>query len=112
VPGISELFGSEWAEERGAIEQEVAQDLSNPWCRLFQRVDEDIFLTIGRGVSLDPPPCVASVPFPRRLTVLSSLTDQAQMIVWQYAFNPLGRYSLLDKHVPGFPTFLSHTRAF
>jgi hypothetical protein len=56
--------------------------------------------------------CPASVPFPRRLTVLSSLTGQAWMIFRQYAFNPVGRYSLFDEHVPGFPTLLSHTRAF
>jgi zinc protease len=33
----------EWSQERGAIEQEAAEDLSDPWYRLAQRVDEDLF---------------------------------------------------------------------
>ncbi len=33
----------EWSEERGAIEQEVAEDLSDPWYRLIQRVKDDMF---------------------------------------------------------------------
>jgi zinc protease len=33
----------EWSEERGAIEQEVAQDLSDPWYRLILRVKQDMF---------------------------------------------------------------------
>ena len=32
-----------WAEERGAIEQEVAQDLSNPEYLMFVRLQEKIF---------------------------------------------------------------------
>jgi zinc protease len=33
----------EWSQERGAIEQEVAEDLSDPWYRLIQRVKQDMF---------------------------------------------------------------------
>lgn len=33
----------EWAKERGAIEQEVEMDVSDPWYRLEQRIDEDMF---------------------------------------------------------------------
>jgi len=33
----------EWAKERGAIEEEVEMDLSDPWYRLEQRIDEDMF---------------------------------------------------------------------
>jgi zinc protease len=33
----------EWSEERGAIEQEVAEDVSDPWYRLIQRVKQDMF---------------------------------------------------------------------
>ena len=33
----------EWSQERGAIEQEVVEDLSDPLYRLFTRVDEDMF---------------------------------------------------------------------
>jgi zinc protease len=33
----------EWSQERGAIEQEVAENLSDPLYRLFTRVDEDMF---------------------------------------------------------------------
>jgi zinc protease len=33
----------EWSQERGAIEQEVAEDLSDPWYRLIQRVRQDMF---------------------------------------------------------------------
>jgi zinc protease len=33
----------EWLQERGAIEQEVAENLSDPLYRLFTRVDEDMF---------------------------------------------------------------------
>jgi zinc protease len=33
----------EWKEERGAIEQEVAQDLSNPTYKAFSRLSEDVF---------------------------------------------------------------------
>ena len=37
--------GSEeqWAEERGAIEQEVARDLSNPTYKFFTRLNQDLF---------------------------------------------------------------------
>ena len=33
----------QWSRERGAIEQEVAEDLSDPWYRLIQRVKQDMF---------------------------------------------------------------------
>ena len=33
----------EWSRERGAIKQEVAEDLSDPWYRLSQRVNQDMF---------------------------------------------------------------------
>jgi zinc protease len=33
----------QWAEERGAIEQEVARDLSNPTYRFISRLNEDMF---------------------------------------------------------------------
>ena len=33
----------EWAQERGAIEQEVARDLSNPTYKFLDRLDEDMF---------------------------------------------------------------------
>jgi zinc protease len=33
----------EWEQERGAIEEEVAEDVSDPWYRLGERVDEDMF---------------------------------------------------------------------
>ncbi|MGP8243769.1 MAG: M16 family metallopeptidase [Bryobacteraceae bacterium] len=33
----------EWAEERGAIEQEVARDLSNPTYKFITRLNEDLF---------------------------------------------------------------------
>jgi zinc protease len=42
----------EWSQERGAIEQEVAEDLSDPWYRLFQRVNQDIFA--GTPYAQDP----------------------------------------------------------
>ncbi len=34
---------SEWAQERGAIEQEVARDLSNPTYKFITRLNEDMF---------------------------------------------------------------------
>ncbi len=34
---------SEWAQERGAIEQEVARDLSNPTYKFLTRLNEDMF---------------------------------------------------------------------
>ncbi len=40
--GIDDLQ-EEWSQERGAIEQEVAEDLSDPWYRLIQRVKQDMF---------------------------------------------------------------------
>src|SRR5207248_11663296 len=33
----------EWAKERGAIEQEVARDLSNPTYKFITRLNEDMF---------------------------------------------------------------------
>jgi zinc protease len=33
----------QWAEERGAIEQEVARDLSNPTYKFISRLNEDMF---------------------------------------------------------------------
>jgi zinc protease len=33
----------EWSQERGAIEQEVAEDLSDPWYRLIQKMKQDMF---------------------------------------------------------------------
>ena len=33
----------QWAEERGAIEQEVARDLSNPTYKFITRLNEDLF---------------------------------------------------------------------
>ncbi len=40
--GIDDADG-EWSQERGAIEQEAAEDLSDPWYRLMQRVKQDMF---------------------------------------------------------------------
>jgi zinc protease len=34
---------SEWAQEKGAIEQEVARDLSNPTYKFITRASEDLF---------------------------------------------------------------------
>src|ERR1700677_538980 len=34
---------AEWAEERGAIEQEVARDLSNPTYKFIDRLNQDMF---------------------------------------------------------------------
>jgi zinc protease len=42
----------EWSEERGAIEQEVAEDLSDPWYRLMQRMKQDMFA--GTAYVQDP----------------------------------------------------------
>ena len=33
----------QWAEERGAIEQEVSRDLSNPTYKFITRLNEDLF---------------------------------------------------------------------
>src|ERR1700684_3508995 len=33
----------EWAQERGAIEQEVARDLSNPTYKFLERLNKDMF---------------------------------------------------------------------
>jgi zinc protease len=43
---------SEWAQEKGAIEQEVARDLSNPTYKFITRVGEDMFA--GTPYSHDP----------------------------------------------------------
>ena len=42
----------EWAQEKGAIEQEVARDLSNPTYKFVTRVSEDLFA--GTPYSHDP----------------------------------------------------------
>ena len=34
----------QWSEERGAIEQEVARDLSNPTYKFITRLNEDLFI--------------------------------------------------------------------
>ena len=34
---------TEWAQEKGAIEQEVARDLSNPTYKFITRLNEDMF---------------------------------------------------------------------
>jgi zinc protease len=43
---------TEWAQEKGAIEQEVARDLSNPTYKFLTRVNEDMFA--GTAYSHDP----------------------------------------------------------
>lgn len=43
---------AEWAQEKGAIEQEVARDLSNPTYKFITRVSEDLFA--GTPYSHDP----------------------------------------------------------
>lgn len=42
VKNIEDL-PEEWEKERGAIEQEVEMDISDPWYRLEQRLDKDLF---------------------------------------------------------------------
>ena len=42
----------EWSQERGAIEQEVARDLSNPTYKFLARLDEDLFT--GTPYAHDP----------------------------------------------------------
>jgi zinc protease len=42
MEGIDDLQ-SEWEQERGAIEQEVARDLSNPTYRFIARLNQDMF---------------------------------------------------------------------
>jgi len=42
----------EWSQERGAIEQEVARDLSNPTYKFISRLDEDLFA--GTPYAHDP----------------------------------------------------------
>src|ERR1035441_9531007 len=42
----------QWAEERGAIEQEVSRDLSNPTYKFFTRLNEDLFA--GTPYAHDP----------------------------------------------------------
>jgi len=42
----------EWAQERGAIEQEVARDLSNPTYKFINRVNQDLFA--GTPYAHDP----------------------------------------------------------
>src|SRR6266436_2541908 len=43
---------AEWAQEKGAIEQEVARDLSNPTYKFITRANEDMFS--GTPYSHDP----------------------------------------------------------
>ena len=43
---------TEWAQEKGAIEQEVARDLSNPTYKFITRANEDMFA--GTAYSHDP----------------------------------------------------------
>ncbi len=43
---------AEWAQERGAIEQEVARDLSNPTYKFISRLNEDMFA--GTPYAHDP----------------------------------------------------------
>src|SRR4029077_3993753 len=43
---------TEWAQEKGAIEQEVARDLSNPTYKFITRANEDMFA--GTVYSRDP----------------------------------------------------------
>ena len=43
---------TEWAQEKGAIEQEVARDLSNPTYKFITRANEDMFA--GTVYSHDP----------------------------------------------------------
>jgi zinc protease len=42
----------QWSEERGAIEQEVARDLSNPTYKFISRLNEDMF--VGTPYAHDP----------------------------------------------------------
>jgi zinc protease len=42
----------EWAQERGAIEQEVSRDLSNPTYKFINRLNEDMF--VGTPYAHDP----------------------------------------------------------
>ena len=42
----------EWSEERGAIEQEVARDLSNPTYKFIDRLNQDMFA--GTPYAHDP----------------------------------------------------------
>ena len=54
---------AQWAEERGAIEQEVASDLSNPTYKFITRLNHDLFAgtpyeqdALGTKASFDKPP--------------------------------------------------------
>ena len=40
---MSQDSQEQWAEERGAIEQEVSRDLSNPTYKFITRLNEDMF---------------------------------------------------------------------
>jgi zinc protease len=51
LQGVDDSPG-EWAEERGAIEQEVARDLSNPTYKFINRLNEDMFA--GTPYAHDP----------------------------------------------------------
>ena len=49
---------SEWSQERGAIEQEVARDLSNPTYKFIDRLNQDMF----SGTPYAQPPKIGRAP--------------------------------------------------
>ena len=51
LTGVEDANG-EWAQERGAIEQEVARDLSNPTYKFIDRLNQDMFA--GTPYAHDP----------------------------------------------------------
>ena len=57
---------AEWDKERGAIEQEVARDLSNPSYKLFTRINQDMFAgTPYEHGALGTAPRLDRLPHPR-----------------------------------------------